>query len=130
MEKPANRLLLIVLGIIDAPVISLIIAFLAGSKGLFSQFYIFYFPIVLAFAFVFLRAAQHVYSLLHSALHRHLHLFLTGVSCGDGGSRAAGHSSDHDGAMGMIGAYYYRIQRSRRSANLPRISPAADLAEA
>ena len=52
MDKPANRMLLLILAIFDLVVITAIIAF-GQEKGLNSEFFIFYYPIILSFAFVF-----------------------------------------------------------------------------
>lgn len=130
MEKPANRLLLILLSIIDALVISLIIAFWPGSKGLFSQFYIFYFPIVLAFAFVFSGRLSTVYTLFTLGLYTATCFFFSPEFLQD--------MVEVErlvirlitlAAMGMIGAYYYRIQRRRRRQIFTEDLSVADLAE-
>lgn len=115
MEKPANRMLLILLGVVDALVISLIIAFWPGSKGLFSQFYVFYFPIILAFAFVFSGRLSAIYTLFT--------LLLYSATCVVFSPEFLNDTVEIErlvirlitlAAMGMIGVYYYRIQRRRR----------------
>ena len=115
MEKPANRMLLILLGIVDALVISLIIAFWPGSKGLFSQFYVFYFPIILAFAFVFSGRLSAIYTVFT--------LLLYSATCVVFSPEFLNDTVEIErlvirlitlAAMGMIGVYYYRIQRRRR----------------
>ena len=52
MERPANRALLIAIGLVDLLVISGIILAWPGQSGAHSDFFVFYYPIVLAFAFV------------------------------------------------------------------------------
>jgi hypothetical protein len=131
MEKPANRLLLIILAIVDAIVISLIIAFWPGENGLFSQFYVFYYPIILAFAFVFTGRISAIYTLFV--------LILYSAVCV---TFSAGFLQDPVeierliirlitmSAMGMIGVYYYRIQRRRRRETDLKMLATADLAQA
>ena len=115
MEKPANRMLLILLAIIDALVISMIIAFWPGDKGLFSQFYVFYYPIILAFAFVFPGRLSAIYTLFTLILYSATCVAFSPVFLAD--------TTEIErlvirlitlAATGMIGVYYYRIQRSRR----------------
>jgi hypothetical protein len=131
MEKPANRLLLIVMGIIDALVISLIIAFWPGNKGLFSQFYVFYYPIILAFAFVFPGRLSAIYTVFT--------LVLYSATCVVFSAEFLQDMPEIErlvirlitlAATGMIGAYYYRIQRSRRRQIYAEELTSADLMEA
>jgi hypothetical protein len=123
MEKPANRLLLIFLAVIDAVVISLIISFWPGEKGLFSQFYVFYYPIILAFTFVFTGRLSTIYTLFV--------LILYSAVCVIFSAEFLQQPVELErlvirlitiAAMGMIGVYYYRIQRSRRKKD-PGIDP-------
>ena len=115
MEKPANKLLLIILGVIDATVITAVIAFWPGARGLFSQFYVFYYPIVLAFAFVFPVRSSAVYTVFVLILYSAVCVFMSPEFLQD--------TVEIErlvirlvtiGATGMLGAYYYRIQRNRR----------------
>jgi len=131
MEKPANRLLLIVLGLVDAAVISLIIAFWPGDRGLFSQFYVFYYPIILAFAFVFPGRLSLIYTLFV--------LLLYSATCVAFSPAFLADMVEIErlvirlitlAATGMIGAYYYRIQRSRRRQIVTEDFPSPELAEA
>ncbi len=131
MEKPANRLLLIVLGIIDAAVITLIIAYWPGANGVHSQFYVFYYPIILAFAFVFTGRLSLIYSLFVLLLYSVTCILLTPAFITE--------TAEIErlvirlvtiGATGMLGAYYYRIQRRRRRQLQSPDLPAPGLAEA
>jgi hypothetical protein len=71
MERPANRLLLMVAGVLDLLIISFFV--LAwdwrGNQGLNSEFYIFYYPMVFAFALVFPPRATLRYALLAIGLY-------------------------------------------------------------
>ncbi len=53
MERPANSLLLISLSLVDLILITIIILTWTDQTGLQSDFFIFYYPMVMAFAFVF-----------------------------------------------------------------------------
>ncbi len=53
MEKPANKTLLIGLSLIDLLIITVIILTWQDQTGLASHLFIFYYPVILAFAFVF-----------------------------------------------------------------------------
>lgn len=119
MEKPANRLLLILLGIIDALAITLIIVFWPGDGGLRSQFYVLYYPVVLAFAFVFPLRASTVYTVFVLAVYTAATLVV------DPSFVAVGVELERLvirlitlAAMGMLAAYYYRLLRERRRAAL------------
>lgn len=119
MEKPANRLLLILLGVIDAVSITLIITFWPGDNGFNSQFYVLYYPIVLAFAFVFPIRVSGIYTAFV------LLVYAGALLLAD--SAILFSSADAErlvirlvtlAAMGMLAAYYYRILRKRRRAEL------------
>lgn len=53
MGKPINQLLLTFLSFVDLVIITLLVAFWGLGRGYSSQLYVYYYPIILAFAFVF-----------------------------------------------------------------------------
>ena len=125
MEKPVNKMLLTVLSAVDILIITLLIIFWPTGKGLMSQFYIFYYPLILAFAFVSTARSSSIYTIftlvlytaacslvdlplvLDSAWMERLVLRLITMA-----------------AMGLLGAYYWRIQRNRlRAAIGPELEP-------
>src|ERR1700682_1271667 len=53
IEKPANGRLILAAAVLDLIIITAIVASWGGQNGLRSQFFIFYYPVLLAFAFVF-----------------------------------------------------------------------------
>lgn len=53
MEKPANKLLLIGLSLVDLALVTIILLTWTEQTGLQSNFFVFYYPMVMAFAFVF-----------------------------------------------------------------------------
>lgn len=115
MERPINRLLLIVLSLVDLAVITLIVAFWQAPAGLFSPFYVLYYPMVLAFAFIFPARISLPYTIVATVA------FAAVALLADPG--ILGSSLDMErlvtrmitlAATGALGAYYWRVQRSRR----------------
>src|SRR5258708_10728443 len=68
VERPANQTLLMLTSVIDLIIITLIVL-LCQPNGLANQFFIFYYPIVLAVAFVFPRRISVGYILLVLIAH-------------------------------------------------------------
>jgi hypothetical protein len=129
MEKPANRLLLLVLSLLDLVIIGLIVLVWQSEKGLYSPFFIFFYPVLLAFAFVFPIRLSAIYTAL--AL-----MTFAGASVASemvGGSFSWS-SSDFEqlvirlitmAATAVLAMFYYRIQRARRrETGEPGVLPA------
>lgn len=122
--RPANPLLIGMASLLDLAAITIVVLVWPGLRGLESQFFVMYYPIVLAFAFVMPRKAAIAYTL--AALGAY-----TGA-CVIGGIssfiEAEGTAVDMGSvevlvmrlitlaAMGGLGTYYWRIQRNRRRA--------------
>ena len=116
VEKPANRTLLVITSLIDLIIITLILL-LWPPSGLKNDFFIFYYPVVLAVAFVFPQRMSVIYTVL-------IVLAYAGVSLAT--DPAAFSIVDNQkvlvqrlitiAAMGGLGTFYWRIQRSRRRA--------------
>jgi hypothetical protein len=123
VEKPANRTLLIITSLIDLIIITLILL-LWPPSGLKNDFFIFYYPVVLAVAFVFPQRMSVIYTLL-------IVLAYAGVSLAT--DPAAFSIVDNQkvlvqrlitiAAMGGLGTFYWRIQRSRRRAAVEGTAP-------
>ena len=122
MEKPANRLLLLVLSLLDLVIIALIVLVWQSERGLYSPFFIFFYPVLLAFAFVF--------PIRLSAIYTGLALIaFTGV-CLIGGANDATFDWTSGNmeqlvirlvtmaATAVLAMFYYRIQRTRRRQTL------------
>jgi hypothetical protein len=118
MEKPANRLLLLVLSLLDLVIISLIVLAWQSAQGLSSPFFIFYYPMLLAFAFVFPVRLSMIYTVLALGA-------FTGVCVISGlqHSDFTWSSTNQEQlvirlitmtATAILAMFYYRIQRSRR----------------
>ena len=113
MEKPANKMLLTILSVVDIMVITLPILFWPGAKGIESQFYIFYDPLVLAFAFVSVARNSIVYTIFTLALYGVVCFFFSGFAFNSLWLERLTIRVLTIGAMGVLGAYYWRIQRNR-----------------
>jgi len=114
MEKPVNRLLLTVLSGVDLVAVTLLIMFWPAEKGAFNQFYILYYPLILAYAFVSTPRASLLYTLAA--------LLLYTAACFAVDPAILMDSEWLEritlrlitlAAMGVLGAYYWRSQRSR-----------------
>ena len=117
MEKPANQLLLIALSVVDVIIITLIILFWEEPRGFESQFYIFYYPVILAFAFVFPIRISALYTIFTVALYV--------GACLIEDASFMNNMTDVEGmliriitmvAIGGLATYYWRVQRKRRRA--------------
>jgi hypothetical protein len=114
MERPANRLLLLVTCGLDILIITLIVI-VWQPKGLNNPFFIFYYPVVLAVAFVFPRRTSGTYTLLVGMAY-------TGA-CFIANSSFLNQVSDQKtlfqrlilmAALTGVGTFYWRIERDRR----------------
>jgi len=115
MERPANQLLLMGLSLADLLIITIIVIFWQGDNGLDSQFFIFYYPVILAFAFVFKPRVSIIFTAL--AL-----VFYTGA-CLLSDASFVGDSVELErlivrlitlASMGGLATYYWRILRDQR----------------
>ena len=117
VKKPANRLLLILLSVMDIVIISGIV-FLwerGTANGLQSQFFVLYYPIILAFAFVFPARLSIPYTLVTLVIYTGLCILVDPSFLGDSQwlERLVIRLITL-AAMGALGTFYYRIQRQRR----------------
>lgn len=115
MEKPINRALTAIVSLIDLIIITLIVLAWRGQTGLDSPFFIFYYPVLAAFAFVFTPGLTLAYTALALAAYAGANLL------GDPGFLFRMHDVEllitrliTLAAMGGLGTYYWRIQRQRR----------------
>lgn len=126
MEKPVNKMLLTILSVVDIFVVTLLILLWPNESGVLSQFYIFYYPFLLAFAFVSMARNSIIYTLFT--------LILYAAACFLSTPALVFESLWLErltirmitmAAMGLLGAYYWRIQRARlHAASIPELDPA------
>jgi hypothetical protein len=119
MERPANRTLLTGLSLADLIIIVIIVLTWQDQNGLQSNFFIFYYPVILAFAFVFPPQVSTVYTVVALVSY-------VGV-CLLSDSSFVGDPVELErlvvrlitlAAMGGLATYYWRIQRDRRRGSV------------
>jgi hypothetical protein len=112
--NPLNRTVLMVAAVIDLILITAIVIFWPGHTGLNNPFFVMYLPVVFAFALVFTRRIEVVYT--------GLAMLAYAGACIATGSVPANLGSDDKvlvmrliviATMGFLGNYYFRIQRLR-----------------
>jgi hypothetical protein len=116
MEKPINTNLLMLTCLIDVVVITLIVL-LWKPVGMQSEFFVFYYPIVLGVAFVFPQQITAVYTALVLLTYTIVSFVVSSPMLADVGyQKTLIQRLITIGAMGGLGAFYWRIQRNRRRA--------------
>jgi hypothetical protein len=123
-QRPANPLLITLASLMDIGVITVVVVVWSEQTGLFSPFFILYYPVLLAFAFVMPARSTAVYTVATLAAYVGAVLIVQLVQ-----PDTASLNSDEVkrlvvrlvtlASMGGLGAYYWRIQRSRRPAASP-----------
>lgn len=125
VERPVNRSLLVGVSALDLLLIGAIVA-IWDSTGLTSPFFILFYPIVLAFAFVFPPRLTAIYTGCALLLYSNLCLWGDSLMLSTDNLKLLVMRVVTLAAMGGLGTYYWRIQRQRRRS-LPGAS--ATLAE-
>jgi len=118
-ERPANRALILLASLLDIVVITLVILVWTGHRGLSSEFYIAYYPVVLAFAFVMPPRVTAVYTLIAVAAYAAACMVTPQVFFVDGAvnvdaAKALLMRMITIAAVGGLGTFYYRKQRDLR----------------
>lgn len=112
--NPLNRTVVMVASAIDLILITAIVTFWPGQHGLHNQFFVLYLPVVFAFALVFTRRIEVVYTGL-AMLAYALACIFTGTVPPDLGNddKTLVMRLIIIATMGFLGNYYFRIQRIR-----------------
>jgi hypothetical protein len=124
LERPSNVLQITVASTIDVALVSAIVLMWRSSTvppltGLASPFFVFYYPVVLAFAFVMPRRVTLIFTVTVAAAYSAICLpDLTSITS----VKVLVLRLATLCAMGGIGTFYWRIQRSRRIADLEAVS--------
>ena len=124
LERPSNVLQITVASTIDVGLVSAIVlmwhsSVVAPLTGLASPFFVFYYPVLLAFAFVMPRRLTLIFTALVAAVYTAICLpDLTSITSVKVLILRLATLS----AMGGIGTFYWRIQRSRRHDGLEAVS--------
>ncbi len=123
-QRPANPVLITLASLMDIGVISVVVVAWSGQTGLVSPFFTLYYPVLLAFAFVMPARTTAVYTVATLGAYVGAVLIVQLAPLDTA-------SLDVDGvkslvvrlitlaSMGGLGAYYWRIQRSRRRVTSP-----------
>jgi len=115
MERPANRLLVLLASLLDLVVLSAILLTWPGHAGIASPYFVFLYPVVFAFALVFPPVQAAAYGLLAAAAYAGLCLF-EGLSNGQADLKTLSMRVVTLAAMAALGTFYWRQQRERRRA--------------
>ncbi len=122
MEQPVRAPLIVLTSVLDLVVISLLVAFWPLGEGqetnLDNQFFLFYYPMVIGFAFVMPRRIEFIYTLGATAAYAAVMAVTV-----DWPSDSTALQTELKtllerlialGAVGFLANYYWRIQRARR----------------
>ena len=114
MGSPLNRVAVMVASFVDLVLITAIVVLWPGSHGLNNQFFVLYFPVVFAFALVFTRRIEVVYTVLAMVAYVGA-CVLTATVPFDLSSpdKVLVMRLIVIATMGFLGNYYFRIQRDR-----------------
>ena len=112
MQRPANQMLIMAAGALDLAIVTAAVLTLQG--GLQSQFFVFYYPVVLAFAFVFPPRLTVAYTVVTLAVYAGACLLHPSFPGDQASLKLLVNRLVTIAAMGGLGTYYWRIQRDRR----------------
>jgi hypothetical protein len=126
-ERPVNPNLIMLASLADLAVITLLVSLWPGQNGLLSQFFVLYYPVVLAFAFVMPRKATVVFTLAAlGAYAAACFLSNPGIFTYQGtplegtlnviAAKGFVMRLITLAAMGGLGTYFWRVQRNRLRA--------------
>ena len=115
MQQPANMALIMLTSLLDLFIISLLVLLWPGGRGLESPFFVFYYPVVLAFGFVVSRPIEAGYTAL-ALIAYSVTSFVAhpGLIYDSGDLKVLVLRLVTIGAIGGLANYYFRIQRERR----------------
>lgn len=113
MERPANPSLIAVTSVIDLVIITTVVLVWPDQRGLASEFFILYYPVVLAYAFVMQPRMAAVYTVAALGAYTAACL-VTGTVVDDDEAKRLIIRLITMASMGGLGTYFWRIQRDRR----------------
>ena len=121
IDRPSNHALVSIAGVVDLAAITAVVALWSDDTGLASPFFILYYPVVLAFAFVMPRKASAPFTIAALAAYAAVCMLLPLVSDAAAISQVADQKTlimrlVTIAATGGLGTYYWRMQRDRRRA--------------
>jgi hypothetical protein len=111
--KPVNKFLLFLTNFVDVMIITFLVLTWNGHAGLDSQFFILYYPMLFAFALVFPHRTTVIFSALTMGLYTATCLFTNpNIMFSISSCVLLAMRLITLGAMGGLGTYYYRRQRT------------------
>lgn len=114
MGSPLNRAVVMVASFVDLVLITAIVVLWPGSHGLDNQFFVLYFPVVFAFALVFTRRIEVVYTVVAMVAYIAACVFTATVPFDlTYPDKVLVMRLIVIATMGFLGNYYFRIQRDR-----------------
>ena len=131
-ERPANRALIALTSFMDIVLITAVVLLWPDAGGLKSPFFIMYYPVVLAFAFIMPPRTTLVFTVVTLGIYAGASILAEVPNIAVHADKLLLLSPNGDvsqaaieglvtrlitlGAMGVLGTYYWRIQRNRRRA--------------
>lgn len=123
VERPAGYPLVILTSALDIFIITLLVLFWPGSRGLSSPVFVFYYPAIAAFGFVVSRRIEFGYTALAILAYGGASLIIDPTLITNVLElKVLVIRLITFGAMGGLANYYFRIQRDRRRA-IYRVAP-------
>lgn len=124
MEKPVNRSLLITLSFVDLVLVTAIVLLGPEYRGLDNYLFVFYYPLLVAFAFVFPPQFTTLYTLATLLAYTVACVTITlGLLVDSAGLEVLAMRLITMAAVGFLSTYYWRIQRDRRQAVTDNLEP-------
>ena len=119
-ERPANRTLITLASVVDVLVITTVVfaGLGTGQRGFESPFFVAYYPVVLAFAFVMPPRVSFVYTAAALVAYAGASGFAGPGDIDSAAAEALTARLITLAAMGGLGTYFWRMQRDRRRAAL------------
>lgn len=119
LERPANRVMTAAATLLDLVVITAVVASWPGPRGLESAFFVLYYPLLMAFAFVFPPVVSAAYAALAIVAYAGACVAVDASFLADGRAvELLVQRVTTLAAVAALGTYYWRVQRARRRAAL------------
>ncbi len=115
MEKPANQMLTLATCLLDLCMVTLIVSLWRGQGGLQNNFFIFYYPLLFAFALVFHPLVTGAYTFITLGCYSAAVILMDPLFFSQANNvKQLSMRLITLAAMSILGAYYYRYQRNQR----------------
>lgn len=122
LERPQNRGVVTVVSLLDLAIVTAIVLFFQGSGGFASPFFVFYYPLVVAFALVFPRRVAAGYIAATIVAYLLVSTFVGPSLASAGEVKTLILRAITLASVGGLATYYWRVQRDRRRAALGMVA--------